>query len=76
MTLGKGSICNRSTKQKLNTKSSMEAEVVGVDGMSLQMLWTNYFMREQGHNVIETMVYQDNKSTMLLENKGNVAKEG
>jgi hypothetical protein len=40
MSLGKGSIYSMSQKQRLNTKSSMEAELVGVDdGMPL-VIWT------------------------------------
>ena len=70
MTLGRGSIYNRSTKQKLNTKSSTEAEVVGVDDVLPQILWTNYFMREQGYDTMETLLYQDNESVILLENNG------
>ena len=31
LTMGKGAILSLSTKQKINTKSSMEAELVGVD---------------------------------------------
>jgi hypothetical protein len=40
MSMGKGSIYSRSTRQKLNTKSSTEAELVGVDGVMPQVLWT------------------------------------
>ena len=70
MTMGKGSIINVSTKQKLNTKSSTESELVGADDLSNHILWTNYFLEAQGYNVKETVLYQDNKSTMLLLNNG------
>mmetsp|Transcript_17391 Transcript_17391/g.36466 ORF Transcript_17391/g.36466 Transcript_17391/m.36466 type:complete len:122 (+) Transcript_17391:4324-4689(+) len=43
--LGKGGVISMSRKQKLNTKSSTEAEVVGVDDASSQILWTNYFIK-------------------------------
>ena len=66
----KGSIINISTKQKLNTKSSTEAELVGADDLSNQILWTNYFLDAQGYEVKDTVLYQDNKSTMLLLNNG------
>ena len=68
--MGKGSICNESAKQKLNTKSSTKAELVGVDDISPQILWTNYFVRAQGCNDCETTVFQDNESAIPLENKG------
>ncbi len=73
MTMGKGSVYNRSTKQKINTKSSTETEVVGVDDILPQVLWTNYFMKAQGWNSYETIVYQDNKSAILLENNGKLS---
>ena len=65
VTMGHGGIINISTKQKLNTKSSTEAELVGVDDISGQLLWTNYFLKEQGYN-FKTLLLQDNKSTKLL----------
>jgi hypothetical protein len=40
LTLGKGAAYAASTKQKLNTKSSTESEVVGVDDGVPQVLWT------------------------------------
>jgi hypothetical protein len=43
MTLGKGAIYGTSTRQKLNTKSSTESELVGVNDVMPQVLWTRYF---------------------------------
>ena len=37
MTLGKGGICNASTKQKLNTRLSTESESVGSDDAMSQL---------------------------------------
>ena len=73
LTLGKGAVYSRSTKQKINTKSNTEGEIVGVDDILLQVLWTNYFMRAQGYGSKETIVYQDNKSAILLENNGKLS---
>ncbi len=70
MTLGKGSIISMSKKQKLNTKSSTEVELVGADDISDHLLWTNYFLEEQGYDIKDTILYQDNKSIMLLLNNG------
>ena len=70
MTMGQGGVINISTKQKLNTKSSTEAELVGADDLANQILWTNYFLEAQDYDVKETVLYQDNKSTMLLLNNG------
>ena len=49
MSLGKGAISSMSRKQKLNTKSATESELVGVDDASAQILWTNYFIESQGY---------------------------
>jgi hypothetical protein len=47
MSLGRGPMIGMSKKQKLNTKSSTECELIGVDDASPQMLWTPYFVEEQ-----------------------------
>ena len=70
MTLGKGIIQSQSRKQKLNTKSSTEADLVGVDDVSTIILWTKLFMEAQGYEIKKNILYQDNKSTILLENNG------
>ena len=59
-----------SRKQKLNTRSSTEAESVGPDDLSTMILWTRLFMQEQGYDIQKNILYQDNKSTILLENNG------
>ena len=43
--LGKGSIYFSSTKQKLVTRSSTEAELVAVYGLLPQVLWTKYMRK-------------------------------
>jgi hypothetical protein len=70
MSLGKGAVYASSLKQKLNTKSSTEAELVGVDDAMGQILWTRYFIEAQGYTVKDTIIYQDNMSAMLLEKNG------
>ena len=70
VTLGKGFLIICSTKQKLNTRSSTESELVGVHNIMPIILWTRYFLKAQGYKVNDNIVYQDNKSTILLENNG------
>jgi hypothetical protein len=70
VSLGKSSVYSASRRQKLNTKSSTEAELVGVDDVMDQVLWTKYFLEAQGYEVRDNTVYQDNQSTMLLEKNG------
>jgi len=70
MTMGKGAVISGSNKQKLNTKSSTEAELVGVDDYMAKILSVRYFTEDQGYPVGTTTVHQDNQSTILLEKNG------
>jgi hypothetical protein len=70
MSLGNGSIYSTSVKQRIVTRSSTESEVVGVHDVLPQIIWTNNFLREQGVVVNETVLYQDNMSSILLEKNG------
>jgi Reverse transcriptase (RNA-dependent DNA polymerase) len=70
MSLGRGVIYGTSKSQKLNTKSSTEAELVGTDDVMPQMLWTLYFLEAQGYKIDNNILYQDNKSSILLETNG------
>jgi hypothetical protein len=70
LSLGRGVIYGTSKRQKLNTKSSTKAEVVGTDDVMPQVLWTLYFLTAQGYKIKDNLVYQDNKSSILLETNG------
>ena len=70
MTYGQGAVQSMSRKQKLNTKSSTTAELVGTDDLSTMILWTKLFMEAQGYKIKKNILYQDNKSTILLLNNG------
>jgi hypothetical protein len=73
MTMGNGFPLDKSTKHKLNTRSSMESEIVAVDNLILQKLWARLFMKAQGFAVRNNILYQDNKSAMLLETNGQAS---
>eukprot|EP00804_Cyclotella_cryptica_P017574 CCRYP_006738-RC/>CCRYP_006738-RC protein AED:0.40 eAED:0.33 QI:0/-1/0/1/-1/1/1/0/582 len=73
MTMGKGAILSYSWKQKLNTKSSTETELVGVDDAISNILWSLYFLQEQGCGTTHAIIYQDNKSAILLESNGKMS---
>ena len=60
----------QSSKQKLNTKSSTEADLVGVHDVLTQVIWTRYFIKEQGHMIQDNVIYQDNQSAIRLEKNG------
>ena len=67
MSFGGGAPITGSQKQKLNTRSSTEAELVGVDDFITKVLWTQLFMEEQGYEIERNVLFQDNKSAILLE---------
>ena len=73
-TLGSGSVYSASTKCKLNTISSTETELVVVGERLPKHIWFRYFSSNQSNNPtqIDTL-YQDNTSTMLLENNGRLS---
>jgi hypothetical protein len=73
MSLGRGAIIGMSKKQKLNTKSYTECELLGVDDASPHMLWTRYFIEGQGYGVKASILNQDNLSAILLEKNGRAS---
>ena len=73
LTMGKGSIYSTSAAQKIVARSSAEAELVGVHDVMPQMLWSLRFLKGQGFQVQGTILYQDNKSAILLEKNGQAS---
>ena len=73
MTLGQGVLLGKSVKQKLNAKSSSEAEIIATSDAASQMLWAREFMDCQGYDIDKSILYQDNKSAILLETNGRLS---
>jgi hypothetical protein len=71
--MGRGFPISVSTKQKLNTRSSTESELVGVDDMMPIIIWTRNFLLSQGYGIVENLILQDNKSSILLERNGRAS---
>ena len=70
LSFGRGCPVNISSKQKINTRSSTEAELVGVNDAMALVLWCRLFIMGQGFDVHDNIVFQDNQSTMLLSTNG------
>jgi len=51
MTMGKGAVIARSLKQKINTRSLTEVEIVAVDNMMGNIMWTQNFLKWQGYEI-------------------------
>jgi hypothetical protein len=73
LSLGCGFPIVSSTKQKLNTRSSTKTEIVGADDFMPAICWTRYFMKAQGSQVRDNVLFQDNKSSNLLEKNGKAS---
>ena len=58
--MGQGTIVGISNKQKINTKSSTEAELVGIDEPLPLILWPRMFAEAQGMKIKDNILYQDN----------------
>ena len=68
--LGQGVVYSASKKQRINTKSSMEAELVSSsDGLG-QVIWIRNFIQEQGYTIESAKVFQDNLSCIALVKSG------
>jgi hypothetical protein len=71
--LGKGALMSFSHKHKLNAGSSTEAELIGIADALRLMMWGKYFIEAQGYTVSHNVLYQDNKSTILLAKNGRMS---
>ena len=70
MSLGKGLVYSTSTKQKLVARSSTESEVISVHDVLPQAIWTTNFLKDQGCKVEQSVLYQDNMSSIMLKKNG------
>jgi hypothetical protein len=83
LSLGQGALMSMFLKQKINTKSSTEAKLVAVDDAMNFVEWIQLFVEEQTKSLedrsiikkfrIDTVIQQDNTSTIQLENYGQAS---
>jgi len=71
--MGRGMPIVGSNKHKMNTRSSTESEIVAADDFMPAVCWTRYFLMAQGYHVKDNILYQDNKSSILLETNGKAS---
>ena len=72
--LGKGAFYATSRTQKLNTTSSTESEIVAAAEILPQALWTTSFLRNQGYEVKNAILNQDNMAAMQMEMNGVLSR--
>jgi histone deacetylase 1/2 len=73
--IGKGPIYAKSSTQKINSKSSSEAELIGLSDSTNQIVWVRNFLISQGYDVGEATVYEDNMSTINMVKNGKSNSE-
>jgi Reverse transcriptase (RNA-dependent DNA polymerase) len=70
-----GAVHCRSSKQLIVTKSSTEAELVGLSDSANQGIYIRDFLLEQGLKTGPMTIYQDNMSCMALVDRGRSGAE-
>ena len=73
LTLGRGFPIVNFTKQKLNTHSLTESKLVRVHKLMPMILWTSNILIGQGYQVNDNILYQENKSAILLEKNAKLS---
>jgi hypothetical protein len=83
LSLGQGALMSMLLKQKINTKSSTEVELVGVDDVMNFVEWIQLFVEQQIKSIndgsvlkkigSDVVIQQDNTSTIQLENNGQAS---
>jgi hypothetical protein len=73
MSWGRGCALTMCSKQKLNTKSSTEAELIGLSDYLNNIIWARMFLGAQGYEIKRTTIYQDNESAMKLAMNGRLS---
>ena len=75
ISLGRGATLTKSSMQKLNTKSSTEAELVALSDSCGHIIWTRDYLIGQGYKMGPVRVLQDNQSAMALVKRGYSTSE-
>ena len=66
----RGALMSKSIKQRLNTKSSCEAELVGTSDYIPSAIYARLFLMAQGYEIKPSVLHQDNESAIKLEKNG------
>ena len=70
ISLGMGPVFVKSKKQRLNTISSTEAELVSISDILPQALWSRQWLIEQGYSIGPLTLHHDNTSAIHLAQNG------
>ncbi len=73
MTMGKGAAISSLNVIKCKTRSSTEMELISIHNKVLDIIWMRYFIKGQGYDIDEYIIFQDNMSSLSLEKNGIVS---
>ena len=65
-TLGKGAMSSSSTKPKVNGRSAIKVELIGIGDKITKEIWTNMFIEYQGFKISLCVMFQEKTSTIKL----------
>ena len=71
--MGRGLPISDSTNQKSKTRISTELKIVGVDEFMPGILWARNVLKDQHYGVTENIIFQNNRSALLLENNSKAS---
>ena len=74
MTMDKSSVVDISKKQKINTMSLAEVEMVGADDILPCAIWTNLFIQAQGYTTM-ALLYKGKQTERKLETNGKTSSD-
>ena len=66
--MGYGLLHKKVFVQRLNTKSSTEAELLGVIEYLPYILWMIFFLPGQGYGIMNNVLYQYNQIAIKMDN--------
>ena len=68
--LGNACVYHKSSKQKMNSKSSTEAELINLSDAVPMTIWCNNFLKALAYEMPAAYMLQDNISTITMVNRG------
>ena len=75
ISIGSGTVYAKSNRQKINTKSSAESELVGLSDSVGQIVWVRNFIMKQRYKLDRAKINHDNKTAITLIENGKSNSE-
>ena len=73
ITFGTGVLAPKCSKQKMNSRSSNETEVIGNSEYLPYNIWHEYFLEAQGYKLKSNVLYQDNEGAEKIAKNGTAS---